>query len=113
MKLNDDLYMLPLPIQREDQTQFLNVSLIVDATNGPTLVDTGLPGQHDAIASALAEANLRVRDLARIILTHHDIDHVGSLHDLVETSGARVLAHAIEAPYIDGTSQPRLARPEI
>ncbi len=113
MKLNDDLYVLALPIQRDSQTQFFNVSLILDATNGPTLVDTGLPGQQDAIASALAEANMRVQDLKRIILTHHDIDHVGSLHDLVETSGARVLAHTTEAPYIDGTLQPRFARPEI
>src|SRR6185503_4233367 len=48
-----------------------------------------------------------------IILTHQDIDHVGSLHDLVQASGARVLAHAVETPYIDGSEPPRFARPEI
>jgi glyoxylase-like metal-dependent hydrolase (beta-lactamase superfamily II) len=113
MKLNNDVYVLALPIQRDGQTQLLNLSLIPDATNGPTLVDTGLPGQQDAIAAALAEANLRVQDLKRIILTHQDIDHVGSLHDLVQASGARVLAHATEAPCIDGTLQPRFARSEV
>jgi glyoxylase-like metal-dependent hydrolase (beta-lactamase superfamily II) len=113
MKLNDDLYVLALPIQRDGQTQFLNLSLIQDETDGPTLVDTGLPGQHEAIATALAEANLRIQDLKRIILTHQDIDHIGSLRYLAQTSGARVLAHATEAPYIDGTLQPRFARPEV
>jgi len=113
MKLNEDVYILALPMQRDGHTQYLNLSLIVDAANGPTLVDTGLPGQQDAIASALGEANVRVQDLKRIILTHQDIDHVGSLHDLAQASGARVLAHATEAPYIDGSELPRFARPEI
>lgn len=112
MKLNDALYVLALPMERDGQTQFLNLSLIVDATHGSTLVDTGLPGQYDAIAAALAEAGLRVPDLRRIILTHQDIDHVGSLHDLVRASGARVLAHATEAPMIDGSVPPRYATPE-
>jgi glyoxylase-like metal-dependent hydrolase (beta-lactamase superfamily II) len=112
MKLNDDLYALPLPLQRGGETQFFNPSLILDAS-GPTLVDTGLPGQQDAIGAALAEAGLRVADLRRIILTHQDIDHVGSLHDLVRASGARVLAHATEVPYIDGTAVPRFATPEM
>src|SRR5689334_17957719 len=107
MKLSDDLYMLALPFQRGGETFFFNLSLIMDATHGPTLVDTGLPGQYDAIAAALAEASLQVRDLKRIILTHQDIDHVGSLHDLARASGARVLAGAAETPYIDGALPPR------
>jgi glyoxylase-like metal-dependent hydrolase (beta-lactamase superfamily II) len=113
MQLNEDLHMLALPIQRSDQTVYFNLSLILDATYGPTLVDTGLPGQLDAITTALAEAGVRVPDLKQIILTHQDIDHVGSLHDLVQASGARVLAHAVEAPYIDGGEPPRFARPEV
>jgi glyoxylase-like metal-dependent hydrolase (beta-lactamase superfamily II) len=113
MKLNDDLYVLPLAIERDGQTMFLNTSLILDAVHGPTLVDTGLPGQHDAVAAALAEAGLSVADLRRIILTHQDIDHVGSLHALVQASAARVLAHAVETPFIDGTRPPRFATPEM
>jgi glyoxylase-like metal-dependent hydrolase (beta-lactamase superfamily II) len=113
MKLNDDLYVLPLPIERDGQTMFFNTSLILDVAHGPTLVDTGLPGQHDVVAAALAEAGLSVADLRRIILTHQDIDHVGSLHELVQASAARVLAHAVEAPFIDGTRPPRFATPEM
>src|SRR5215211_7387128 len=113
MQLSDDLYMLALPIQRGDQTVYFNLSLILDAIHGPTLVDTGLPGQLDAISTVLADAGVLVADLKQIILTHQDIDHVGSLHDLVQASGARVLAHAVEAPCIDGSELPRFARPEV
>ena len=113
MKLNEDVYVLPLPIARDGQTHYFNVSLIVDQNQGATLVDTGLPGQNDAIAAALAEASLSISDLKRIILTHQDIDHVGTLHDLVQASGASVLAHKIEVPTIDGTKLPRFARPEM
>ena len=77
MQLNDDLYMLALPMQRDGQTFDLNLSLVLDPAHGPTLVDAGLPGQQDAIDGALAEAGLRVVDLKRIVLTHQDIDHVG------------------------------------
>ena len=113
MQLSDDLYLLALPIQRGEETAYFNLSLILDAINGPTLVDTGLPGQLDAIATVLAEAGVGVQDLKRIILTHQDIDHVGSLHDLVQASGARVLAYAVETPFIDGSEPPRFARPEV
>jgi glyoxylase-like metal-dependent hydrolase (beta-lactamase superfamily II) len=103
MKLNDDVYVLALPMTFNGQTRQLNLTLIVDEMHGPTLIDTGLPGQSGAIDAALAEAGLHVPDLRRIILTHQDIDHIGSLHALVQESGAHVLAHAIEAPYLEGT----------
>lgn len=113
MKLSDDLFLVPLPIVRDGQTAYLNTSLIVDPAQGPALVDTGLPGQLDAIAAAIAEAGVEVADLKRVILTHQDIDHIGSLHDVVQASGARVLASAVETPFIDGRELPRFARPEI
>src|SRR5262245_47332823 len=103
MKLNEDVYVLTLPMTFNGQTSQINLTLILDKAHGPTLVDTGLPGQFAAIDAALAEAGLHVPDLRRILITHQDIDHVGSLHALVEESGARVLAHAVEAPYLDGT----------
>src|SRR5438309_8385985 len=96
VRLNDDAYVLTLPFVLDGRSFPLNLTVITDAANGTTLVDTGLPGQRDAIAGGLAEAGLRLEDLSRIVLTHHDIDHVGSLHDLKQASGARVLAHEVE-----------------
>src|SRR5215831_3784246 len=111
MQLNHDVYVLPLSMVRDGQTYTYNLSLILDPTQGPTLVDTGLPGQLEQIGGALAPASVLVADLKRIVITHQDIDHVGSLHDLAQASGAVVLAHEIEAPFIDGTELPRFASP--
>jgi glyoxylase-like metal-dependent hydrolase (beta-lactamase superfamily II) len=116
MRLNDDLYVLS--IAREGQAAPLNLSLILDPVAGPALVDTGLPGMAGTIAAALGEAGVTVEQLTRLIITHQDLDHVGSLGDLKAASGASVLAHAIEAPYIDGRSDlvklPMLrSRPEL
>lgn len=113
MKLNDDLHVLELAIQRGGQTSIFNASLIMDAANGPTLVDTGLPGQTEEIIGELAKAGITVGDLKRIILTHQDIDHIGSLADLLLMNKVPVLAHATEVPFIDGSEPPRFARPEI
>jgi glyoxylase-like metal-dependent hydrolase (beta-lactamase superfamily II) len=112
MQINDDLYVLELSFERNGQTSVFNASLILDAAHGPTLVDTGLPGQIELIGAVLAEAGLQIGDLRRIIITHQDIDHVGSLHDIVSATGARVLAYSAEVPTIDGSLPPRFARPE-
>lgn len=44
----------------------------------PILIDTGSPGEMDAIAAALAEQRIHFRELALIILTHGHADHAGS-----------------------------------
>jgi len=108
MKLNDDLHVLALAAP----TGHFNLSLILDAAHGPTLVDTGLPMQRAVLDAALAEAGLAVTDLKRIIITHQDIDHVGLLHELAAASGAEVLAHSVEIPTIDGSAPPRFMLPE-
>ena len=113
MKINDDLYALPLTVDLMGGPTVLHLALILDRERGPTLVDTGVPGQLDAIGAALSEVGLGVADLKRVILTHQDLDHIGSLPDVVRASGAEVLAHAEDAPYIDGRLRPiKLPSPE-
>lgn len=106
MKVADGVYVLPIPRGSREADGFLNLTLVVDEEGGNTLVDTGLPGQEEEIASALAEAGIGVSDLGRIVFTHQDLDHVGSGAALVRQSGARVLAHAVEAPFIGGDLKP-------
>jgi glyoxylase-like metal-dependent hydrolase (beta-lactamase superfamily II) len=67
----------------------------------------------EAISAALVEAGIGVRDLRRIIFTHQDLDHVGSGAALVRQSGARVLAHPADAPYIEGSLRPLKPSPEM
>lgn len=106
MRLAADVHVLPIPRDAEDRAGQLNLTLILDEANGPTLVDTGFPDQAEDIGANLEEIGVGVEDLRRIILTHQDLDHVGSASDLVRGSDARVLAHSVAAPYIDGTLNP-------
>jgi glyoxylase-like metal-dependent hydrolase (beta-lactamase superfamily II) len=113
MRIADGVYVLPIPRGSREAEGFLNLTLILDEENGNTLVDAGLPGQEEAIASALDEAGIEMRDVGRIIFTHQDLDHVGSGAALVRQSGARVMAHPADAPYIDGSLRPLKVTPEM
>jgi glyoxylase-like metal-dependent hydrolase (beta-lactamase superfamily II) len=113
MKIAEGVYVLSIPRDSQGTDGFLNLTLILDEENGNTLVDAGLPGQAEAIGSALVEASIGVRDLRRIIFTHQDLDHVGSGAALVRQSGARVLAHPADAPYIEGELRPLKVTPEM
>lgn len=113
VKLADDVYVLPIPRGAGDPDNPLNLTLILDEEHGPTLVDTAFPDKTDAIANGLDEAGIEIRDLERIIITHQDLDHMGSAAALVRESGARVLAHPEDEPYIDGTLRILKLTPEL
>src|SRR5215203_2753739 len=113
MRIADGVYVLPIPRSPQEADSYLNLTLIVDEDNGATLVDAGLPDQTEVIGAALVEGGIGVRDLKRIIFTHQDLDHVGSGAALVRQSGARVLAHSADAPYIDGSLRLLKPSPEM
>jgi glyoxylase-like metal-dependent hydrolase (beta-lactamase superfamily II) len=64
------------------------------------LVDSGMPGDADRIASQVQEQGFALSALRAIVLTHAHVDHVGSAAVLARGSGAQVLAHGEEVPYI-------------
>jgi glyoxylase-like metal-dependent hydrolase (beta-lactamase superfamily II) len=113
MRIASGVYVLTIPRSPQEAGSYLNLTLIVDEENGTTLVDAGLPDQTEAIGAALVEAGIGVRDLRRIIFTHQDLDHVGSGAALVRQSGARVLAHSADAPYIEGRLRPLKPTPKM
>ena len=113
MRVANGVYVLPIPRTPQEPESFLNLTLIVDEQNGNMLVDAGLPDQAEAIGVALLEGGIGVRDLRRIIFTHQDLDHVGSGAALVRQSGARVLAHPADTPYIEGELRPLKVTPEM
>src|SRR3954470_11086778 len=113
MRVAEGVYVLPIPRGSREAEGFLNLTLILDEQKGTTLVDAGLPGQAEAIASALRKAGVGPRDLRRMIFTHRDLDHIGSGAALVRQSGARVLAHPADAPYIEGELRPLKITPEM
>ncbi len=65
------------------------------------LIDTALPGQTDALREAVEKTGHSLGDITKVILTHQDLDHVGSAKAL-SGLGAKILAHKLDAPYIEG-----------
>ena len=102
MKIQNNIEVLE--ITGMGSTIFL--TLIWDKEN-LVLIDTGFPGQTDAIAKAIDSAGFSASNITHIILTHHDIDHIGCTLDLLKLApSAIVLAHLDEEPYIDGRKTP-------
>ncbi len=58
-----------------------------------SLVDAGGPGSAPRIVRYIRSLERQPRDLACILLTHVDMDHVGGILDLVAATGARICAH--------------------
>ena len=72
-----------------------------------TLVDSGMPGQTWNIVAYLADIQRSVNDVHRLILTHADIDHIGSAQDLRRITGMDVYLHPLDAPYALGQKRPK------
>ncbi len=68
-----------------------NVYLLAEE-DGLTLIDAGMPGDYDVIMAAV-EA-LQPAKLKQILVTHADIDHVGSLARVQAATNATVFAGA-------------------
>jgi glyoxylase-like metal-dependent hydrolase (beta-lactamase superfamily II) len=86
---------------------------LVVVDDGVVLVDTGLPGKSARIGKALFDLRRKVGEVHTILLTHHHPDHRGGVAEVHRRSKARVVAHALDAPVIDGTEtwqMPRILR---
>ncbi|MFZ5950242.1 MAG: MBL fold metallo-hydrolase [Candidatus Rifleibacteriota bacterium] len=73
-----------------------NVYLIA-CQNDIALVDGGLGDRSDKIISAAREMVREFRGIRYVLVTHAHYDHVGSVEAIREKTGARVVAHEIEA----------------
>ena len=67
------------------------------------LVDCGYAGFLPLLEKALLKHQLSLNQLTGIIITHHDIDHMGALAELKNKyPSIPVYSSAVEAPYISG-----------
>ena len=84
----------------------VNAYLVFDDV--PTLVDAGTPWDETAIRRGLDEAGVEVADIGRVLLTHYDLDHVGTLAALAPDLDAPVRAYGFDAQLLRGARSPPL-----
>src|SRR5690242_4186920 len=79
---------------------------MIEGDGGLILVDTGMPKKAGRIEESIRDMGREARDIRNILITHHHLDHVGSLTALVQMSGATVHAPAVDTPVIRGEVKP-------
>src|SRR5258708_9328579 len=84
-----DAIALPTPFEIGDVNAYLAEG---DAL---TLIDCGVDTEESyaALMSGLAAKGYEIRDIRRLLITHHHIDHVGLARRIVDESGAEVWCH--------------------
>ena len=83
-----------------------NLYLIVEDA-GLTLVDTGMPKRQQLVWDAIAQINRAPASLTRILVTHADVDHAGSLAAIWEATGATIYAGAATAELLAQGKSPK------
>ncbi|ANF95402.1 MBL fold metallo-hydrolase [Paenibacillus bovis] len=74
------------------------------------LIDTGIPGGYDTLMQHIRPGF----SVGSVILTHQDLDHIGTLPQLLEAAPGKlnVYAHTGDQPAIDGRAPILKASPE-
>jgi len=83
------------------------VYLLIEADR-VVVVDAATPGRAGAVWNQLDSLGYPPQAVKEIWLTHGDIDHIGSVATLKAGSGARVVAHAADAPLVEGRAEREL-----
>lgn len=93
---------LPIEFEFNGQKNHINPSLII-SKNELTLVDTGYPNFLLFIENEILKNGYDMKNLKNIIITHYDIDHIGSLYDFKEKyPHINMIASEVESKYISG-----------
>lgn len=87
-------------------TRGANIFLLKTGENELALIDAGIPGARNLVLNAVSALGYQPSIVKHILITHADVDHVGSLHGLAVTTGARIYASAASVPYIESATSP-------
>ena len=96
MKITDEVYAL-------DSTSGSYAFVIMGKE--VILIDTSMPGKGKAMLEELNTLNIRPEDIKHILITHHDVDHIGNAAFLQKVSPADLWASKEDIPYIYAKKQ--------
>ncbi|MFT4265374.1 MAG: MBL fold metallo-hydrolase [Nocardioides sp.] len=80
---------------------------LVDAPEGVTVIDAGLPGHWRELVAELALLGRTPADVRGLVLTHGDSDHVGFAERLRRDHGVPVYVHEADADRAKGGDKPK------
>jgi glyoxylase-like metal-dependent hydrolase (beta-lactamase superfamily II) len=86
---------------------------LVAIDDGLLLVDTGMPGNAKRIVAFIESTGRHAADLRYIVLTHCDMDHIGSVARLKELTGAKVAIHELDGPVLAGQQRSQKGGPLV
>ncbi|NOV02979.1 MBL fold metallo-hydrolase [Paenibacillus planticolens] len=103
MQIANGIHMLELEVVVMGRTNVIHPVLLCDDERA-VLIDTGYPGNFPLICKAIEEHHVPLDKLNTIIISHQDIDHIGSLPAFLNEMPDKltVLASELEKPYIQG-----------
>jgi len=88
-------------IHRVDGVKGANAYLVI-GKDKMVAIDTGMPGNAKRIGRYIERLGKNLSDVEFIILTHADIDHIGSAAELKSVTGAKLVIHLDDAPILRG-----------
>lgn len=83
-----------------------NIFILETAPDELTIVDAGIPSATQPVLNAIHQLGKTPQQVKHILITHADIDHVGSLAGLAKATGATVVASQESKPYIEAAKSP-------
>lgn len=80
--------------------------VIIKDNHDLILVDCCLVGNWSLIKDKIREHDINPNELTKIIVTHQDHDHIGTLEEIkMEIPNVKIYSSKIEAPYIEGNKK--------
>ena len=77
--------------------------VLLEDEDGLVLIDCGFPGFLPNIEEAVSQLGFSLGQLRKVILTHHDQDHMGSLKEITDRyPEVEVYCSEEQAPYVTG-----------
>lgn len=75
---------------------------VIEGNNGHILVDSGWDSQESlwALQEGIKAANLKLRDIKKVVITHIHPDHYGLSGKIKQICGAQLAIHRIDADFV-------------
>jgi len=73
---------------------------LIESAQGWWMVDTGWAGTLPALQGQLRRSGISLEQIRFLMFTHHHPDHAGLTQELKQASGARLVIHEVQLPYL-------------